>query len=177
MTEPAAAVLAFLKEEELGGIALLKPARLKANDASIADFTRAMDRAGAVAPGEAPVSTRPASDAVTPPTRVAGAADAGAADAAAAEQRARRALGLDGPTATAGPGGGDAILSGLKKLRGVVDKLNLRVDRALSATDGFDPDTMMATQLEVMNYTLCLDVGSKFVGNTTRALNDLLKSG
>jgi hypothetical protein len=177
MTQPAAAVLAFLKEDELGGIALLKPARLKASDASIADFAKAMDRAGAVAPGEAPASVAPASDAAAQPTRVAGASDTGAVDAAAAEQRARRALGLDAPTAAAAPDGGDAILGGLKKLRGVIDRYNLRVNTALSATDGFDPDSMMATQVEVWNYTLWLDVGTKFLGNTTRAFNDLLKSG
>jgi hypothetical protein len=177
MTQPGAAVLAFLKEEELGGIALLKPARAKASDASVDDFAKAMERAGAAAPGGGPASVTPPPDAVGQPTEGVSLSETAAADAPAAEQRARRALGLDGPSAIGAPATGDAILGGLKKLRGVFDGANLRVSTALSSTDGFDPNTMMATQIEIMNYTLLVDVASKMEGNTTRALNDLLKSG
>jgi hypothetical protein len=189
MTQPGAAVLAFLNERELGGIALLKPARVQASDASVDDFLKAMERAGAAAPAEAgspkvvavaeaasPAKAVPPV-AAAPPTEVAGPASRSVEESSADRLRARRALGLDAPAAVGAPATGEAILDGLKKLRGMFDVANLRLSTALSSTDGFDPQSMMVTQLEMINWSLLVEVASKMEGKSTQALNDLLKSG
>jgi Type III secretion basal body protein I, YscI, HrpB, PscI len=189
MTQRSAAVLAFLKEQELGGIALLKPARVQASDASVGGFLQAMERAGAVAPAEAAspkvvaaADAAPPAKAVPPvgappPAEVAGPASRGVEETSDSKLRARRALGLDAPAAVGAPATGEAILEGLKKLRGVFQDANLRLNAALSSSDGFDPQALMATQLEMINWSLLVEVASKMEGKSTQALNDLLKSG
>ena len=97
------------------------------------------------------------------------------ADGVNAADRARRTLELDGrtPQVTA-PQGGDTILDGLQKLRGVFDRQQARVNQVTSGPIT-DMKTMLAVQMEVVNYSVLVDVTSKLTGKSTQAFETLLK--
>jgi type III secretion system YscI/HrpB-like protein len=92
-----------------------------------------------------------------------------------AQSRARRGLELDGSSAVQGPEtGGDMILNGLQKLRGVFDTREARFSELMSHTS-MDAGTMMAMQMEVTNFSLLVDMTSKLTGKSTQAFDTLMK--
>jgi hypothetical protein len=108
----------------------------------------------------------------------AGAAERVAAPAQTAElapnDRARMGLGL-GPAAPAAPGGeGDMILQGFGKLRGIFDERTARVTDVMNR-GATDARTMMEMQVEIVNFTLLVDMSSKLTGKTTAVFDTLMK--
>jgi type III secretion system YscI/HrpB-like protein len=93
-----------------------------------------------------------------------------------AKDRAKRALQLDTPTkpVDAPNGTADTILDGMQKLRGVFDAQQHRVLQAMAAP-ATNPQTLLAVQLEVVNYSVLVDVTSKLTGKSTQAFETLLK--
>jgi hypothetical protein len=95
-----------------------------------------------------------------------------------AQERARRALNLDPVHAAqnAAPQG-DAILHGLEKMRGFFSTQEARLNNFLSGSQGplLDTNRLMAFQMEIMNFSLVVTVASKLTGNSTQALESLLK--
>jgi len=96
------------------------------------------------------------------------------ADAVDSRERARRALELDGVKEPVKPSGGDLILDGLQKLRGVFDARHARVNGVMDGAS-IDVSTMLAMQVEVVNYTLLVDVTSKLTGKSTQSFDTLMK--
>jgi hypothetical protein len=97
-----------------------------------------------------------------------------ASDAADAQERARRALNL-GPI-HAKPntsGGGEAILHGLEKMRGLFNAQEARLINFASSP--MDTQRLMALQMDAMNFSLVVTVASKLTGNSAQALESLLK--
>jgi len=95
---------------------------------------------------------------------------------AEAKERAKRALHLDDPAQKAAPvsGAGDTILEGIQKLRGVFDAQQARVNKVMSSP-ATDMHTLLAIQMEVVNYSVLVDVTSKLTGKSTQAFETLLK--
>ncbi|MGQ3211778.1 MAG: type III secretion system inner rod subunit SctI [Shinella sp.] len=92
-----------------------------------------------------------------------------------AQERARRALGLEGVQGEAVKSQpGDMILDGLQKLRGVFDARESRVAELMNRST-VDAGTLMAVQMEVANFTLLVDISSKLTGKSTQALDTLMK--
>lgn len=96
-----------------------------------------------------------------------------AADPAALE-RARQGLGLDAARAAEDRTGGDVILDGLSHLRGVFDTREARVSDLMSRST-LDAGTMMAIQMELVNFTLLVDMTSKLTGKSTQVFDTLMK--
>lgn len=90
--------------------------------------------------------------------------------------RARRALELDSAKATgSSPAAeGDAILKGLEGLRGQFDRSLGRVNTVLGAQN-VDAKTLLAVQVEVVNFTMMVDMTSKLTGKSTQTLDSLMK--
>lgn len=90
--------------------------------------------------------------------------------------RARRALDLDGAKASgSSPSAeGDAILQGLEGLRGQFDRSMARVNTVLGAQN-VDAKTLLAVQVEVVNFTMMVDMTSKLTGKSTQTLDSLMK--
>jgi type III secretion system YscI/HrpB-like protein len=111
---------------------------------------------------------------VQPAARVAQDAPAGppGADAVDPRERARRALELDGQETR--PAGGDMILDGLQKLRGAFDARQARVAEIMESKE-LDAATLLSMQMEVVNYTLLVDVTSKLTGKSTQSFDTLMK--
>lgn len=148
-----------------GGTSLAAPAR------SVDAFSRSMEREKAgqlAANGQAPAQ---ATAVQTLPTGAEPVAKVPPAAQAEAQSRARDALGLNG---AARGGGGDAILHGLQKLRGVFDRRESMVTR-LMASNVADTKTLMAMQMEVAQFSLLVDVASKLTGKSTQAFDTLMK--
>jgi type III secretion system YscI/HrpB-like protein len=95
-------------------------------------------------------------------------------DAVDASERARRALDLDRAKEAAKPEGGDLILDGLQKLRGSFDARQAKVAELLEAKD-VSASSLLAMQVEVVNYTLMVDVTSKLTGKSTQSFDTLMK--
>ena len=129
-------------------------------------FAQMMNQA--VAAGNTPAAAGQAAQAPT-------AAGAPSAADASAEERARRALQLESPPVQdAKAAGGDTILDGLQKLRGVFDAQQARI-AALTSQPVVNFGTLMAVQMEVVNFSLLVDVTSKLTGKSTQAFDTLLK--
>lgn len=125
---------------------------------------------GAAPVGAAPAAVPPAGTAATQPRPVSAAGEVDARD------RARRALGLE-PAATtpAAPGQtGDAIIEGMQKLRGVFDTQTGRL-ASITETKNFDISTLMQMQMEVVRFSLLVEVTSKLTGKSTQAFDTLMK--
>lgn len=160
-------------------------------------FAAAMERAttppvgaippAAITPNASVHASPPASQVphVTQPVRVAANPPATATDAtvsstspaasADAADRARRALQLDPATPVQKtPESGDRILDGLSKLRSVFDNQQLKLNTMLQQPVG-DTQQLMALQVEVVNFSLLVDVSSKLTGKSTQALETLMK--
>lgn len=118
-------------------------------------------------------STTPAAS--TP--SAASATSAPAPTAADAKDRARRALDL-APVKEAAPSAatadGDRILDGLTRLRGVFDNQLGRLNNAMGQSVN-DTESMIGLQVEVVNFSMLVDVASKLTGKTTGALETLMK--
>lgn len=137
-------------------------------DSQNQQFSGAMARAAqpgaAIQPVQLAQNQLPASAAPPGPVTAAPSADAA--------ERARRTLGLD--AATAAPSGGDSILNGLQKLRSVFDQQQSRLNTVMAAP-ATDPKTLLNLQMELVNFTILVDVSSKLTGKSTQALETLLK--
>jgi type III secretion system YscI/HrpB-like protein len=135
-------------------------------------FSNAMDHAIAASTPPAP--------AAAPPVRVAqlqtpvNDAGVGPVANAAAEERARRVLQLDTPPSADSKQAGDTILEGLQKLRGVFDAQQARINAVMSEPN-VDFQTLMALQMEVVKFSLLVDVTSKLTGKSTQAFDTLMK--
>lgn len=130
-----------------------------------ARFQQAMDRSQPANPAQpvAPVAN-------IGPAQPAGAVPAsGAVADMAARNRAR--IGLDLPGRSEG---GDAILGGLQRLRGLFDDRHRQVSGPMAGQVA-DSERLMVLQMEVANYTLMVDVSSKLAGKSTQALETLMK--
>lgn len=149
-------------------------------------FADAMHRADAphvppIAPPQGPQAVQ-LTQAVQPPVRVAANQPATQTDASpsatvdpGASERARRTLQLDKPEAPSKPAEtGDRILDGLQKLRGVFDQQQGKINAMIKEPVG-DASKLMALQVEVVNYSVLVDVSSKLTGKSTQALETLLK--
>ncbi len=92
-----------------------------------------------------------------------------------AEASDRVLKGLDLPGAAAPKSEeGDMILDGLSRLRGVFDKEIGEVNRIMESPM-VDMKTMLAVQVEVVNFSLLVDVTSKLTGKTTQSFDTLMK--
>ncbi|MGI6244192.1 MAG: EscI/YscI/HrpB family type III secretion system inner rod protein [Pseudochelatococcus sp.] len=126
-----------------------------AGQASVDAFRKALDNNGAGQPPKA--DSDPA--AVSP------------TEAASEQERARRALSLDAPSPSTT---GDSILGGLQKMRGIFDVQQERIS-ALANEKVVDANTLLGMQVEVVKYTMLLDMSSKLTGKTTQAVDQLMK--
>lgn len=90
-----------------------------------------------------------------------------------ARERARRALGLDAPAAAAPPAG-DAIIEGMQKLRGVFDGQVGRIN-SISGSKNLDIGSLMSMQMELVRFSLLVEVTSKLTGKSTQAFDTLMK--
>lgn len=137
---------------------------------SNAQFAQAQHVQGQLAQGQAvqaPNATQPV--AATTPSAAVDSTQGGDA------LRTRRALELDGARAPGTrPADGDAILGGLQTLRGQFDKSLSRVNGVL-ASSGVDTKTMLAMQVEVVNFTMLVDMTSKLTGKSTQTFDSLMK--
>lgn len=109
-----------------------------------------------------------ASGAVAPPSSVA------AANPADAQERARRTLDLGESAPSEPSSGGDLVLDGLQKLRGVVNDEQAKMQAAVDNPDK-GANSLMNAQIEIANYSMLLTVTSKLAGQSTQALDTLLK--
>jgi type III secretion system YscI/HrpB-like protein len=150
-----------------------------------ASFDAMLSRQSAVAAGQAPVQVAQAQGVapVQGPVQVQSVAQAQPADAAApaarpdriqAGERARRALELEPVRESGRTAAGDLILDGLQKLRGTFDSRQAKVSE-LMRTTGTDASMLLAMQVEVVNYTLMVDVTSKLTGKSTQSFDTLMK--
>lgn len=139
-------------------------------DASrVAAFQDSMTRAAASEPIlVAQIDPAQAPAVVSDATAVDGGADAGAA------ARAREALGLEAPAATVPPTGGDMILDGISRLRGVFDAREARLSEIMQS-GAVDSRTLMAMQMEVTQFTMLVDISSKLTGKSTAVFETLMK--
>lgn len=149
-------------------LAAAPPVRVAADGAAVTRVAQASTTAP-TAPTAAATTPPPAATATTAATP--------ATDAAGAQERARRALDLAPVRETrpaAATGDGDRILDGLTRLRGVFDTQQGRLIHAMSGSVN-DADSMIALQVEVINFSMLVDVASKLTGKTTGALETLMK--
>ena len=147
--------------------------RVDASEATGQRFSAAMDKANAdPAAGSKPLDADPNVSAARPATT----ADAAGGATADAQERVRRALNLNpAQAAQQRPAHGDAILNGLQSVRGVFAAQEARLTD-LASRPTTDVNTLMAIQMEVIKFSVLIDVGSKLTGKSTQALDALMKS-
>jgi type III secretion system YscI/HrpB-like protein len=131
----------------------------------VAAFDDALSRQSAVAPGQPNVQLAQASTTTAPPDQV---------QSVNINERTRRALDVDGVKDAPRPSGGDLILDGLQKLRGAFDSRHSSVSK-LMGSSALDASMLMSMQMEVVNYTLMVDVTSKLTGKSTQSFDTLMK--
>ncbi|MGV8938759.1 MAG: EscI/YscI/HrpB family type III secretion system inner rod protein [Allorhizobium sp.] len=129
----------------------------------VAAFDQALAReelaqAQASAPAQPPANVAPASD-----TQVLSPAD-----------RARAGLDLAPAASASAPAPGNMILDGLTNLRGVFDAREARVGEIMKRS-GTDATSLMELQVEVVNFTMLVDISSKLTGKTTQVFDTLMK--
>lgn len=190
--------LAFANRTLQDGGAGLGAAAGQPSGSSMGHFGSAMERAQRVAQIDPATATPPA--APVSPTRataplgtvgnptsappVAGTTPAGtvgnpgpaALQALDARERARRTLGLEpapATPATVSPTG-DAIIEGMQKLRGVFDDQTGRL-ASLTNSKNLDIASLMTMQMEVVRFSLLVEVTSKLTGKSTQAFDTLMK--
>jgi type III secretion system YscI/HrpB-like protein len=91
------------------------------------------------------------------------------------QERASKALGL--PTAipkAVTETGGDTILNGMQKLRGVFDTQIDSVNQAVSGPLD-NVEQLMRVQTEWLKFSMLVEVSSKLVGKSTQAFETLMK--
>lgn len=135
----------------------------------VAAFDAAMARQSGAAAAVQPAQAVNAADPAQAPTSVKPVQTSDGTDAV----RARRALELDGAT-SAKPANGDMILNGLQHLRGEFNSRISKVNEVL-ASNGIDTKTLFAMQVEVVNFTMLVDMTSKLTGKSTQTFDSLMK--
>lgn len=90
-----------------------------------------------------------------------------------AKLRARRTLELDRHAPTH-KREGDSILEGLTRLRGVFDAQEARLGDAMAAPME-TADDMFKVQVEMVQYSMLIEISSKLTGKATQAFETLLK--
>ena len=91
-----------------------------------------------------------------------------------AESRARQGLDLEGAAKIEGKGGGDMILDGIQRMRHVFDVREAHIGELMKGKVT-DANSLMAMQMEVVNFTLLVDVSSKLTGKATQSFDTLMK--
>jgi hypothetical protein len=157
--------------------AMPKVERIDASDATSQRFFEAMEKAGANPEANsqqvAPQQIEAVSN-VLPPKQVTPtqAVDTATTDA---QERTRRALDLDPVRSTQpAPVHGDTILHGLQKIRGFFNAQEARLNDIVSGPT-LDTRALMRLQMAVAEFSLMSTVASKLTGDSTRALESLLK--
>ncbi len=69
---------------------------------------------------------------------------------------------------------GDLILGGLKKLRGMFDAQHTNMNAMMDKPTA-DSTQLLAMQVEVVKYSLLIDVASKLTGKSTQSFDTLMK--
>ena len=69
---------------------------------------------------------------------------------------------------------GDAILSGLKKLQGVFSNRQRELNETIEAPN-LSAQSLMRIQMDMVQYTLMIDVASKVSGKLTQSVDSLVK--
>ncbi|MCP8939538.1 type III secretion system inner rod subunit SctI [Alsobacter sp. SYSU M60028] len=69
---------------------------------------------------------------------------------------------------------GDMILSGLELMRTSFNRQMSRVGATLSSGP-MDTGTMLAAQVEMMNFSMMVDITSKLIGKSTQSFDQLMK--
>lgn len=70
---------------------------------------------------------------------------------------------------------GDAILGGLRSIRGMFDEQVARAAELARTKSASNPTDLILTQMEVTRLTLMIDVTSKLAGKCTQSCDTLLK--
>jgi type III secretion system YscI/HrpB-like protein len=149
--------------------AAFRLAQLDSQRVGAFDDAMARQSAGnAAQAGNAPVETKAAAGPDAPSTVPAPNA------AGDAQERARHALELDPAGNGTKPSGGDAILNGLTKLRGAFDTSSARVAHILQGPVT-SVTSLMAAQVELVKYTMLIDITGKLTGKSTQSLDTLMK--
>ncbi len=92
-----------------------------------------------------------------------------------ARDRVRRSLELEGSRPVDGkPAEGDAILDGLQKLRGAFDQGQARLTEVMN-TPTVDARMLLSMQMEMVNYSMLVDMSSKLTGKSTQSFDSLMK--
>ena len=160
--------LAMLDSPLTRGASLGEAIRGAESAQRVAAFDEALGRQGV---GGVQVAEVAGAAPVTDARAVAAPAPAEAADG---RDRVRRALELDGAEAKPKASGGDTILDGLQRLRGTFDARQARVAEVMNGP-GVDAHSLLAMQVEVVNFTMLVDVTSKLTGKSTQAFDTLMK--
>lgn len=99
----------------------------------------------------------------------------GGTQVAGANDRARQGLDLQGVSANvAPPTGGDMILDGIQKMRGVFDAHEARIGSIMNGSTT-SATALMDMQMELANFSLLVDVASKLTGKSTQIFDTLMK--
>jgi type III secretion system YscI/HrpB-like protein len=131
-------------------------------------FYAALEKASSDTTTVSPAASANAPAGGAPQSSAAAEADQGA------QERARRGLQLEPSAAGAKrPQSGDAVLDGLQKLRGMFDTHEARLSGLMSKTTP-NIDALLSMQVEVVNFTVLVDVTSKLTGQSTQAFQTLL---
>ena len=93
----------------------------------------------------------------------------------AARNRALRGLDLEKSAVDAKPNEtGDSILDGLSRLRGVFDNQENAIT-SIASSPLTGADKLVTLQLEVVKYSMLMDMTSKLTGKSTQAFDTLMK--
>ena len=137
---------------------------------AVARFEAALERAGQPETGLNTGEIRVAQSTVGGATRT-----DGVQPAQNASQDVLKSLDLDKTARPAEvPSTGDLILGGLKKLRGMFDAQNTSITEMINRPMG-DSKSLLAMQVEVVKYSLLIDVASKLTGKSTQSFDTLMK--
>lgn len=116
---------------------------------------------------------------ISQPVRVAQLAASGAVDSAGSatstpQQQTLKALELDKSSNTPATSQGDAILSGLGRLQGIFTSKQNTITSAINSTS-MSAQSLMKIQMDMVQYTLLIDVASKVTGKVTQSVDTLVK--
>lgn len=114
-------------------------------------------------------------DAIQAPNAAGNVGGVGETQVASANDRARQGLDLQGAAAdVAPPTGGDMILDGIQKMRGVFDAHEARIGSIMNGSTT-SATALMDMQMELANFSLLVDVASKLTGKSTQIFDTLMK--
>jgi type III secretion system YscI/HrpB-like protein len=117
-------------------------------------------------------------EAIQSPVKVAQIASSTAVDgstsAASPQQQTLKALDLDKSKSSQPLSQGDAILSGLGKLQGIFANKQGELTSAINS-GSLSAQSLMKVQMDLVQYTLLIDVASKVTGKVTQSVDTLVK--